>query len=68
MRKVYRIQDMQLKLIETAMINESCAEDLTTLLHRIDSEDADSLRAIISSLQLHKEHLRKIARDITSAL
>lgn len=68
MRKMYRMQDLQLRLIETAMVNESCAEDLIALLHRVDAGDADSLREIISSLQTHKENLRKIARDIVSTL
>lgn len=66
MRELYRIQGLQLNFIETAMINESCAENLMTLAHRITCEDAESLRGIISSLQPHKEYLRRVARDIVS--
>ncbi|EIK63126.1 hypothetical protein [Pseudomonas lactis] len=66
MRELYRVQDLQLKLIELAMINESCAADLVAILNRVDSADAESVRGIISSLQNQKENLRQIARDIVS--
>lgn len=64
MNVLYRMQTLQLKLIESALINQTCATDLLTVLDNIDGADAESVRDIIDSLQAEKEKLRVLSIDV----
>ncbi|AZD35986.1 MULTISPECIES: hypothetical protein [Pseudomonas] len=64
MNTLYRLQALQLRLVEIAFVNEACAADLNTILEKITGEDATSLRSIIAALQSQKEHLQRLSKDV----
>lgn len=65
MNTLYSIQKLQLRLIESAYVNEMCADDLLTILHVLNSVDAKRLVHIVDLLQRESESLRRISKDIT---
>lgn len=60
------IQNFQLKLIESASVNESCAADLLSILRKLTATEASSVLGIISLLQSEAEILRKLSGKLAS--
>lgn len=58
------IQTLQLRLIESASVNESCASDLLTLVRNLKAVEADSLINIVALLQGEADFLRRISKEI----
>ncbi|MFT0869619.1 hypothetical protein [Pseudomonas sp. CAM1A] len=65
MDSIHSIQHLQLRLIESASVNESCATDLLLILRKLTSAEANSVIAIIMLLHSEADALRCLSRDIT---
>ncbi|KPM66849.1 MULTISPECIES: hypothetical protein [Pseudomonas] len=65
MNSIHSIQSLQLRLIESASVSESCASDLMMILRKLSTAEATSVVGIISLLHSEAGALRKIAKDIT---
>ena len=66
MDSLYRIQQLQLKLIESASVNESCAIDLLDILCTEPVAEYENVLGIVALLLNEAELLRDISKDITA--
>ena len=66
MNSVKTIQQLQLKLIETASINESCANDLLEILRKLSCAEAKCVIAIIGLLNQESEDLKILSKNLTA--
>ncbi|MFJ9991369.1 hypothetical protein ACIQSO_11550 [Pseudomonas putida] len=58
------IQQLQLRLVESAAINESCANDLMSILRRLTDAEASCIIEIIALLDGEAAFLRKLSKEI----
>jgi hypothetical protein len=61
-----RIQELQLKLIESASVSESCARDLMDILCNLSTADARSVRGIVKQLRDEAFTLRGLSKEVTA--
>lgn len=61
------VQDVQLRLLESAFVNESCASDLVSILHRLTNDESEFIIAAIRLLQDEADKLKNISREIFSS-
>lgn len=66
MKPLRDIQNLQLRLIESASVNESCAADLLSILRKLSAAEAKSVLEIISLLQHEADMLHKLSKDFTA--
>ncbi|WP_054892679.1 MULTISPECIES: hypothetical protein [unclassified Pseudomonas] len=64
MSSIHCIQHLQLRLIESASVNESCATDLLLILRKLTSAEANSVN-VISLLHSEADALRSLSIGIT---
>lgn len=64
MSSIHCIQHLQLRLIESASVNESCATDLLLILRKVTSAEANSVN-VISLLHSEADALRSLSIGIT---
>lgn len=64
MDPLHEIQRRQLRLIESASVNEACAIDLLGVLRRLTAADASTVLNIVALLQNEAEFLRRLAKDM----
>jgi hypothetical protein len=60
------IQHLQLKLVMSASVNESCAIDLMAIVYKLTAAEAETLLGIVDLLLDEAESLRKISKDVTA--
>lgn len=60
------IQNLQLRLVESASVNENCAADLLSILRKLTAAEANSVVEIIGLLQHEAAMLYELSRDLTS--
>ncbi|MGW7775276.1 hypothetical protein ACTWM0_20290 [Pseudomonas machongensis] len=65
MSSIHCIQHLQLRLIESASVNESCATDLLLILRKLTRAEANSVNGIISLLHSEADALRSLSIGIT---
>lgn len=65
MNSIHSIQSLQLRLIESASVSESCASDLLMILRKLSTAEATCVVGIIRLLHSEAGALRKISKDIT---
>lgn len=65
MNSIHCIQHLQLRLIESASVNESCATDLLLILRKLTSAEASSVIGIITLLHSEADALRSLSKEIT---
>lgn len=66
MKPLRDIQNLQLRLIESASVNESCAADLLSILRKLSAAEAKSVLEIINLLQHEADTLHKLSKDFTA--
>ncbi|MFU2325520.1 hypothetical protein [Pseudomonas sp. NFX98] len=66
MDALHRIQQLQLKLLESASINESCAVDLLAIIPRLTATEARNVLGIIDLLKGESDVLKGLSKDVTS--
>lgn len=66
MNSVEYIQQMQLRLIEAASVNESCANDLLDILRKLSCTEARCVIGIIGLLNHESEALKKLSKNLTA--
>lgn len=64
MDDLLQFQTLQLRLIESASVNESCASDLMGLMHKLVATDANSIISIIGLLKNEAVFLRKVSQNL----
>ncbi|MCS3420209.1 hypothetical protein M2399_005499 [Pseudomonas sp. BIGb0450] len=64
MDPLHEIQRRQLRLIESASVNEACAIDLLGVLRRLTAADASTVLNMVALLQNEAEFLRRLAKDM----
>ncbi len=65
MDPLHEIQRRQLRLIESASINEACATDLLSLLRKLTVAEASNVLNMVTLLQSEAEFLRRLSNEIT---
>lgn len=65
MKPLRNLQNLQLRLVESASINESCAADLFSILRKLTNKEASSVVEIIGLLQHEAAMLQQLSRDLT---
>ncbi|WP_047542081.1 hypothetical protein [Pseudomonas simiae] len=65
MDPLYEIQWRQLRLIESASVNEACAIDLLSLLRKLTAGEASNVLSIVTLLQCEAEFLRRFSKEMT---
>ncbi len=65
MDPLYEIQWRQLRLIESASVNEACAVDLLSLLRKLTAAEASNVLNIVMLLQGEADFLRNFSKDMT---
>jgi hypothetical protein len=66
MDSLCHVQQLQLKLVMSASVSESCAIDLTAVVYKLTGEEAETLLGIIDLLLYEAESLRKISKEVTA--
>ncbi|TYO70646.1 hypothetical protein DQ397_004229 [Pseudomonas sp. CK-NBRI-02] len=66
MKTLEQAQILQLKLIESAAVNESCAKDLMGILRKLSYAEANNIIDIINLLNIEADQLRVLSRQITT--
>jgi hypothetical protein len=66
MNSVKTIQQFQLRLIEAASVNESCATDLLEVLRKLSCAEARCVIGIIGLLNHESEELKKLSKNLTA--
>ncbi|UVL43265.1 hypothetical protein LOY55_14740 [Pseudomonas sp. B21-040] len=66
MDAVFHIQQLQLKFLKSASVNENCAIDLLAILHRLSAEETRNVLGIIDLLVNEAEVLRGLSKDVTA--
>jgi hypothetical protein len=66
MDSLHQVQQLQLKLITSASVNENCAIDLMEILFNLTPEHAQYVLDIIEVLLSEAEVLRGVSRDVTA--
>lgn len=66
MNCVKNIQQLQLRLIEAALVNESCANDLVGILRKLSCAEAKCVIDIIGLLNHESEELKKLSKTLTA--
>ncbi len=65
MKALLQAQKLQLRLIESASVNESCAFDLLSIIRKLTATEANSLINIIDLLRNESEFLRNLSKEMT---
>ncbi|KII33835.1 MULTISPECIES: hypothetical protein [Pseudomonas] len=65
MKPLRDLQNLQLRLVESASVNESCAADLLSILQKLTNKEANSVVEIIGLLQHEAAMLQQLSRDLT---
>ncbi|QHC95857.1 MULTISPECIES: hypothetical protein [unclassified Pseudomonas] len=65
MKPLRDLQNLQLRLVESAAVNESCAADLLSILQKLTNKEANSVVEIIGLLQHEAAMLQQLSRDLT---
>ncbi len=65
MKSLRDIQNLQLRLVESASVNENCAADLLSILRKLTAAEASSVVEIIGLLQHEAAMLCELSRDLT---
>lgn len=65
MKSLRDIQNLQLRLVESASVNENCAADLLSILRKLTAAEANSVVEIIGLLQHEAAMLHELSRDLT---
>ncbi|PMQ08160.1 hypothetical protein PseAD21_25610 [Pseudomonas sp. AD21] len=66
MDPLHDIQILQLRLIESASVSESCATDLLGILRKLTITEAKNVVDIIGLLQNEAERLRELSKALTA--
>ncbi|WP_330210897.1 hypothetical protein [Pseudomonas sp. AM4(2022)] len=66
MDPLHDIQILQLRLIESASVSESCATDLLGILRKLTITEAKDVVDIIGLLQNEAERLRELSKALTA--
>ena len=66
MDPLHEIQRRQLRLIESASVNEACAVDLLSLLRKLTAAEASNVLNIVTLLQSEAEFLRELSKEMTT--
>lgn len=64
MNSLQKIQTLQLRLIESAAVNENCASDLLSLLRKLTAAEAINVLSMVAQLQTEAEFLRKHSKEM----
>jgi len=64
MQTMLQIQQLQLKLVESASVSENCAIDLMDILFKLKAEQAKDVLGIIEVLLSESEALKQLSRDV----
>jgi|GEM_PF-6883139 len=64
MQTMLQIQQLQLKLVESASVSENCAIDLMDILFKLKAEQAKDVLGIIEALLSEAEALKQLSRDV----
>lgn len=67
MDALQHVQQLQLKLIRSASVNENCAIDLVGIVYKLNAADAKSVFSVIELLLNEAELLRRLSRDVTAS-
>lgn len=59
-------QQLQLKLIRSASVNENCAFDLMGIVHQLTLAEGKNVLGIIEVLLNEAESLRRISKDVAA--
>lgn len=62
MRSMIDTQNIQLYLIKSATVSESCATDLLDILHKLNHAEASSIISIIEQLRHEARTLRALSK------
>ena len=65
MKPLRDIQNLQLRLVESASVNENCAADLLSILRKLTAAEANSVVEIIGLLQHEAAMLYELSKDLT---
>lgn len=68
MQSIIDTQTIQLRLVESAAVSESCATDLLDILPKLSLSDAKSIVCIIENLRCEAWSLRALSKALTSRL
>jgi hypothetical protein len=66
MDPLHEIQRRQLRLIESASVNEACAVDLLSLLRKLTAAEASNVLNIVTLLQSEAEFLRELSKEMAT--
>ena len=66
MDPLHEIQGRQLRLIESASVNEACAVDLLSLLRKLTAAEASNVLNIVTLLQSEAEFLRELSKEMAT--
>jgi hypothetical protein len=66
MDPLHDIQILQLRLIESASVSESCAADLLGILRKLTITEAKNVVDIVGLLQNEAERLRELSKALTA--
>ncbi len=66
MDPLHEIQKRQLRLIESASVNEACAVDLLSLLRKLTAAEASNVLNIVTLLQSEAEFLRELSKEMAT--
>ena len=59
-----KVQTLQLRFVESASVNESCASDLLSLVCKLSDAEANSLIDLVALLQGEAQFLRRVSKEI----
>lgn len=64
MQTMLQIQQLQLKLVESASVSENCAIDLMDILFKLKAEQAKDVLGIVEVLLSEAEALKQLSREV----
>ena len=64
MYSIKNIQNLQLRLVESASVNDSCAHDLFVILRKLNIAEATNVVGIINLLHSEAQALRVLSREM----
>lgn len=67
MQSMLQVQQLQLKLVESASVGENCAIDLMGILFKLTSAQATEVLGIIEVLLSEAESLKQLSREVSAS-
>jgi hypothetical protein len=67
MQSMLQVQQLQLKLVESASVSENCAIDLMGILFQLTSAQATEVLGIIEVLLSEAESLKQLSRAVSAS-